>query len=341
MKKSAATAAILAALPALVLSGVQPATAAPMEIKFSSPSPPRAHLNVQIFGPWTKKVTAESGGTLDVKLVAGPVLASHRNIYDRVITNVAQIGWGIQAFFPGKFPRTGVVTLPMNFETSTEASHGLWNLYKKGLLGNEYDAVKPLALFTFPAASFHTNFKVTRVEDLKGAKLAAGNRTLSKIYSALGITPVSMVTSEVYQNINRGLVKGTAVMWTAFQPYKYAEVTTHHLMVPLGGSPGMIIMNKDVYAKLPAKGKEAIDRNSGDVLMKNFSAFWDRINAAGEAMVRNKGGHTITVVSGAEREKLVHALEPIADEWAKSVPNGKAVLEAFRDEVKKVRMMKN
>ena len=71
------------AIVAVVMSTT--AIAAPVEIKFASPTPPKAHLNVQVFGPWAKEVTAASGGTLKVELVAGPTLASHNNVYVSVV----------------------------------------------------------------------------------------------------------------------------------------------------------------------------------------------------------------------------------------------------------------
>ena len=163
MKKLFVGATIASGLTALLLSG--PAAGEPIELKFSSPSPPRAHLNVQFFAPWVKTVTRDSQGTLDVKLVAGRILASHRNIYDRVRTNFAQIGWGIQAFFPGKFPKSEVVGLPLLYDTSREGSLALWHLFEKGLISDEYKAVKLLFVFAFPPNSLHTKFPVKRLDD--------------------------------------------------------------------------------------------------------------------------------------------------------------------------------
>ena len=138
-----------------------------------TPSPPKAHLNVQIFGPWVKQVTADSNGTLDVELIAGRVLASHRNLFDRVKTNVAQIGWSLQGFVPGKFKQSNVVGLPLLFEKSSVASQAMWRLFERGLISDEYSDVKVLAVFSFPPNALHTNDPIRNLEDLKGVKIGS------------------------------------------------------------------------------------------------------------------------------------------------------------------------
>ncbi len=313
------------------------ASAAPIKVKFSSPSPPKAHLNVQVFGPWTKEVTAASGGTLEVKLVAGPVLANHRNIYDRVRQKVAGIGWGLQALVPGQFPGSNIVGLPATYNTSYEGSMALWGLYTKGLIAKEYADVKLLAAFAFPPSGVHANVPIKRLDDLKGMKLAASGRMRSQVVSILGAVPISLSPPQTYQSVSRGLVKGMIMTWTAFQPYRYAEVVNYHIDTSLGGSAGMIFMNKQVYEGLPAKAKQAIDSHSGEVLVRRFSKFWDRIVERARKRVNGLKGHTVTVLSPEAKQRWDKVVAPMSAAWVKRVPNGAEMLETFKAGVAKVR----
>lgn len=321
---------------ALVLL-VSPAAAEPIKLKFASPSPPKAHLNVQIFGPWVKKVTADSNGSLAVELVAGRVLASHRNLYDRVKTNVAQIGWSLQGFVPGKFKKSNVVALPLLFEKSAVGSQAMWRLIERGLISDEYEDVKLLAAFSFPPNALHTNAPVKSLEDLKGMKIGSTGPNRLATIGALGGTPVSMITPKIYQNVSRGLVKGTFIAWTAFQPYRLYEVTKFHTDVALGGGAGMVIMNKKTYDGLKGDARKAIDKNAFAGLTKKYSEFWDRIQAGAKKKFGTMKGHTLIQISDVEKARWEQKTLAVHAKWATATPNGAAILKAFKEEIAKIK----
>ena len=313
------------------------ALSAPMAIKFASPSPPTAHLNVQIFAPWTEEVTAASDGALEIQLVAGHILASHRNVFDRVRKNVAAIGWGLQALVPGQFPASSVAEVPGLFETSVESSLALWRLLEQGTLGNEYGDVKPLAIFSFPASSIHAKEPLRTLDDLTGRKFAVSGKVPGEVIVALGGVPISLAPPEFYQSISRGLVNGVLMPWTGVAPYRMHEVTGHSLDGPLGGYPGMIIMNKAIYAELPAAAKKAIDSHSGETLVRRFATFWDRIQLRARKQLGHGENHSTVSPEGAEKARMIAALAAVERAWVARTPNGAKIIEAFKAEVAQAR----
>lgn len=330
---------VISVAGAAVALAASQAYAAPIEIKFASPTPPKAHLNVQVFTPWSKEVTEASGGTLKVELVAGPILASHRNVFDRVRKNVAGIGWGLQALVPGQFDRSSIVEVPGLFETSVNSSIALWRLHEKGMLGDEYADVKPLAIFSFPSSSVHSKSEIRTLDDLKGRKVAVAGKIRGEVAAALGAVPISLAPPEYYQSTSRGLVDGFLIPWTGIAPYRLHEVSKFSIDGPLGGAAGMIIMNKQAYAKLPAKAKQAIDSHSGETLVVRFSKFWDRIQS-GARKKFGGGKHTTTVPAGDERARMIKALSVVEEAWAKRTPDGPKLLAAFKAEIEKAQSAK-
>ena len=327
---------ILAGGAAIVLTaGVAYAQA--VELKLASPSPPKAHLNVQVFGPWVKEVNAASGGALNMKLIAGPVLASHRNLYDRVRKNVASAGWSLQSFVPGKFRRTSVVDLPLNYSRSQVGSQTLWALYKQGLLGDEYDEVQVLAIFAFPPNSLHANKPLDKLEAFKGLKVGASGATRNKVAKAMGATPVSVFPPGLYQNMSRKLIGGMLIGFTAFQPYRLAEVSSYHFEGPLGGQAGMVIMNKKTFDGLPAKARATIDAKSNLPLVNRYSSFWDRILAGARKKILSDPKHKTHQMTKAQEAKLTSMLKPVIDEWVQKTPNGAKILSSFKAEIAKAR----
>lgn len=330
---------IVGGLAAVVSIGVAHGQA--VELKFASPSPPKAHLNVQVFTPWVKEVTEASDGALDVKLVAGRILATHRNLYDRVKSNVGQIGWSLQSFVPGKFPRSSVVDLPLNYSRSEVGSAALWSLFKQGLLGDEYDEVKVLAIFALPPNALHAKQPLTTIEDFKGLKVGSAGAMRNKIVHAIGATPVSVLPPALYQNISRDLIGGILIGFTAFQPYRLGEVTSYHFEGPLGGQAGMVIMNKQVFDGLPLKSRQIIDSKSQDVLVKRYSAFWDRILDGARKKILAADKHKVHQMTDAQGKQLEKMMKPLIDEWVTNTPNGATILSTFRAEVAKARAGKS
>ena len=307
-------------------------------VNFGVGSPPRAHLVQQIFIPWAKKVSAESNGAIKVEVKAGRTLVSPFNVYERVQADVAQIGWGVQAFMKGRFKRSSVVSLPFEANNAEESSVALWRLYEKGVTKVEYKDVHPLAIIVFPPASLHSKDKpIKSLADVKGMKLAINDRLAVGIAKRLGAAPISIRLPDMYQGLSRGTVDGVWMVWTAFMPFKLFEVTKHHYDVPLGSASAMVFMSKKGYAGLPAAGRRAIDANSGESFSQRFGKFWDRVGKGGRAAVSKMPGHTFAVMPPAEVAKWKASVTPVVEGWKKSIPDGPKVLDAFRAEIKAIR----
>ena len=163
-----------------------PVLAAPITLKFNSPAPPPSFLHNNVFRPWIKNVEKASKGTLKIQLYVGGTLGNFKVNYDRVVDGVADIGFILTAFTDGKFKKLDVAELPFQSKNSTEAAYSLWKLYAKGLANDEFDQVKPLAIWTFPNAALHTKKKITSLEDVKGMRIATSNVSTSNIVKLVG-----------------------------------------------------------------------------------------------------------------------------------------------------------
>lgn len=329
--------AIVITAAALTVAVALPATAQ-KTVYFGIGSPPRAHLVQQVFIPWSKKVSAESGGAIKVEVKAGRTLVSPFNVYERVQADVAQIGWGVQSFMKGRFRRSEVVGLPFEANTAEEASVALWRLYAKGVSAVEYKEVKPLAIIAFPPSSLHAKDKpIKSLADIKGLKIAVGDRLGAQVVKRLGAAPISLRLPEMYQGLNRGTVQGVHMVWTAFMPFKLFEVTKHHYDLPLGAGSAMVFMSAKGHAALPEAGRKAIDANSGEGFSRSFGKFWDRVGRGGRTAVSKMPGHSFAAMPSAEVAEWRASMQPVVEGWKKSAPDGARVLEAFRAELASIR----
>jgi TRAP-type C4-dicarboxylate transport system substrate-binding protein len=311
----------------------------PIELRMASPAPPQSWINTRGLAEWIKEVEAASGGTITIRLMVGPSLATFENAYDRTLKGIADLAFGTSGSVAGQFPRTEVNQLPFETENPREAALALWRTYERGLFADEYSQVKTLAIFSFPNNLIHTRSKpVKTLADVKGMKLITGGKLGSDIIVALGGAPLALTPSEYYQSISNGLADGTMTAWTAVDSFKVYEVAKLHFTAPLsGGAPAYVIMNKRSFDRLPPQARAAIDKYSGEPLVRRMGGVVQALDDAAKEKIRGMPGQTYENISPEEQARWKSRLEVISSDWVKRTPNGATILSGFREEVKRVR----
>jgi TRAP-type C4-dicarboxylate transport system substrate-binding protein len=305
---------------------------------FATTNQPTAHLNVRVQHPWAKRINEAGQGVVRIDVRDGPTLANHVNFYSRVVDDVAQISWGVHGFVAGKFPLSEVGSLPFEVDKSEPASVALWRLWKSGLLDREYNEVVPLYVVAFPQTGIHTARPMKAPDSLAGLKIISGQKITAEVVTRLGGTPISLPITDIYEGIQRGTADGVIQQWTAFQPFKLAEVTTYHVDTTLSGATGMVFISKKRYDALPAAARKVIDDHSGEAQSRRFGAFWDSVQDEGRQMVKARGDkHTIVRLTPEQEKSVRDKIAPVAAEWARSTPGGDKVLGAYRELIAKVK----
>jgi len=310
----------------------------PVTLRFAVPgSGQQSPTWAMLWQPWIQKIEGDAGGELKLQPFFGPTLATNANVYDRVMSGVAEMGTGVHGSVGGKFPGSSVVELPSDI-AGREGAAAFWKIYQDGLIASEYVDVRLLVLFIYPQSFLNTNKPVARLDDVKGFKIATLTRADAEVASRLGGAPITTSPGDVYDILQRRGADGMIIGWLGLVGFKLAEVTNHHVVVGLGSGGGYLIINKDVYAKLPAKARASIDKNSGAATSRDSGAALDRIYANTENVVRGLPGHTIFRLEGAELERYRKQIaDPLVEEWQKRIPNGPAIFAAYRAEVARVR----
>jgi TRAP-type transport system periplasmic protein len=304
---------------------------------FATTNPANAHLTTQVMRPWAERINEQGKGVIRIDIRDGLALANLTNAYDRVANDVVQIAWTLPAYVAGKFPRTQVTSLPFVSGKAEDGSVAMARLYRDGVFAAEYDEVVPLVLVQIAHAGVQTVKPLKSLDDLGGAKLIVTSRTHADVVARLGGTPLSIPLTDMYEAIQRGTVDGAAVGWTAFQPFKLAEVTNYHVDAELGASMGMVFMARKKYDALPAEARRIIDANSGEAESRRFGQFWDRNANEVRAEVKAMSGHTVVAPSAAQVEGWRGKTAPVIDAWVKATPDGEKILGAFRTTLAKVK----
>jgi len=328
---AAATAGILAGAAA-------PARADdPILLKFAYPAAPTGWVIDKGLNPWAKRIEAAADGLVEIRVYPGGAIGNFRNVYDRLLNGVAEFAFGTFGSIEDQFPKSSVAGLPFLADTSGEAGLALWRLYASGVTGDEFARVKPIAMFGFGATGLHMTKPIARLDELKGVKIFANGRSVARLLTLVGAVPITSNSAELYQGLSRGVAEGTAFTWPGIQAFKLGELIKDHLDVPFGKTGGYFFMNKEAFARLPEKAREAVDRHSGEDFTKLMGKGADEEDDAQRGQVLAHPGQVNRTLPAADLERMKQMVAPLTEEWVAATADGAKVLAAYRAEIARIR----
>ena len=316
---------------AMSLPLISCASAQETRLFFTSMSPANSE-NSKFFNQWARQVEADAkgGAVIDVKDGVS-TLGTLQNIVERVETDVAQIGWTVHAFYRGRFPLSEVAGLPFVADESELASVAMWRLWKTGLLDPEYKNIVPLWFGRSGNTYLHFRKQPASIEEIKGAKVRVGGEADVIMANALGLSPQSIRSQDVYLALQRDTIDGTFMTFAGFPPYKLQEVTSYHFLAPLGSTTFVHFMSRKKFDGLPAAVRQAIEANSGEVGSRRWGRFLDDIVAKTQNELSQSRDHTMAKPTPQQMQDWATRVgQPVVEKWLKDNPSGARVLESYK-----------
>jgi TRAP-type C4-dicarboxylate transport system substrate-binding protein len=105
---------------------------------------------------------------------------------------------------------------------------------------------------------------------------------------------------------------------------------------PIGSNHAFLFMNKDSYAKLSGKAKDAFDRDMGEVFTKGLGRAMDEVEDAARSKFTAMPDQVVKQVPEAELAQWKARVQPTIEEWVKNTPDGGRVLVSYRAEIAKI-----
>ncbi len=316
LRKSLTALAVGALALTASLTAADTAQAADITLKLSHFLPDKHGIHQDFLAPWAKELEEKTGGKVAVELYpVNTAFGSVAKQMDQARAGVVDIAHGLAGIPRGRLPRTSIMDLPFLTESADAATRTLWSLYQEGLLGDEYKGVKPLALHCHNGGLFHTTDTPVRApSDVKGLRLRTPSPATSAMIESLGGTPVGMPPTEVYENLQKGVLDGTIFTWDAVGAFRLNEVVKYHTDARAYTTCFYFVMNQRAYDGLPADVRQVIDDISGDALIPKFGPWWDKWDTRGRQDAVDRG-HEIIALSDAERSVWKATLEPVVDSY--------------------------
>jgi TRAP-type C4-dicarboxylate transport system substrate-binding protein len=297
----------------LALSFSVPALAGDViRLTYSNFFPP-THVQSKLAESWCKEVEKRTGGKVQFQYFPGQTLTKAPQSYDGVVTGICDVAMSCFTYTRGRFPVMEVVDLPLGYTSGVQATNVVNKVFAE-LNPKELSDTKVLYLHAHGPGLLHTKDKpVKALNDIKGLKIRA-HGTISEMVKALGAAPVTMPMPEVYQALEKGVVDGAFYPVEANKGWKLGEVDRFcTLSFPAAYTTSFfVVMNSDVWAKLPADAQKTIQEINAEWMIKHGQA-WDAADAKGRKFLLSQKGRQVLELAPGQDAKWRAAIQPVLE----------------------------
>ena len=308
-------------------------------LKFHTFMAPLSNVWLNMHKAWMEKVEKDSHGR--IKFEAYPAMqlgGTPVQLYDQARDGVVDVVWTLPGNTAGRFPRVEVFELPFIMSNAEATSKAYWE-YVQTMAPDEFKETQVIALQVHGPGVIHTVDKpVHTVNDMRGLKVRAPTRQVTKLVGALGAIPVGMQLPQIPDALTKGTINGCVIPWEVVPSVKVHELTRYHAEFdPAGGAlyttTFVMAMNKSKYDSLPPDLRKVIDANSGMAT----SAWLGKVQQHGDIAGRKAAkdhGNTIFTVSASDAQEFRRRSRQIEVEWAEDMSkrgyDGRKLLQTAR-----------
>ncbi|MBU2511537.1 TRAP transporter substrate-binding protein [bacterium] len=279
---------------------------------------PPTHSQSKLGDQWCKDVERVTNGEVTVQYYPAGTLLKPNQMYDGVVQGIADVGFSVLAYTPGRFPVMGTVDLPLGYSSgvvATQVANAVYNKFQP----KEFNDVQVMYLHAHgPGLFFSAKKPIHTLSDLKGMKLRATSYA-AKIVSAAGGTPVGGPMTEAYTNIQKGVVDGGVYPMETNKGWKMGEVVDYGTAAYSIAytTTFYVVMNKSKWNQISKGSQNAILELNKEYIVKHGEA-WDSSDSEGLVSFLNEGNQLIGL-DKKEAAKWKDAVSPIIDEYAEEL----------------------
>ncbi len=264
---------------------------------------------------WAEALSEATDGRVTIESYPGGTLLAAADIYNGVVTGVADIGLSCFAYTPGRFPVLEAFELPgITYLNSRVASMVAWEGIQTLNPPEVQDTHLLMVLATGPGDIFSRS-PIRSLDDLQGMEIRATGISTDTL-TALGGVPVGMPQPDTYDSLQRGVVQGNLSPLEVLQGWNHAEVTSYITMTPfLYNTLFFVTMNLDVWNGLSEDLQQTITEVTERFHEETAAALWDTQNESALIYAVEEHGLEVINLDDAETARWIEKVQPIQDEY--------------------------
>ena len=246
---------------ALALMGGASAQQAVTELRYTTGAPERTPWVTPQLRRFETDVAEESGGKLKIASFINAQLGNEQDTVQQVARGRIDMGGFSNGAVALLAPELALLGLPFFFKNIAEQDCAVDAMTKpvSDLLAKK--GVKFLGWTEVGTADIVGKKPFLVPADVKGLKAAsAANKVSATMWATLGANPTPIGITEIASAFQTGLTDVNSTVVTFYLPSGLAKVAPVLSRVELADAPGIILINKGVYDKLPAVERAPLSR---------------------------------------------------------------------------------
>lgn len=232
----------------------------PIELRYTTGAPPTGNPWVMQINRFAKNVEEESKNELKIQPFLGSQLGSEQDTVQQVARGRIDMGGFSSGSAALVVPEVTLLGMPGYFKDVQEQDCVLDNHLLK-LTTELFDrkGVKFLGWTEVGGVDLFGKKGFLSPKDLNGVKAAAyANKTSTVFYGSLGATAIPLGLPEWIPAFQTGMAEAVLTVITYALPSGLTKVAPVVTRNGLSNSPGLTLMNKGVFEKLPKAQQDAL-----------------------------------------------------------------------------------
>lgn len=286
--------------------------------------------------PWCDELEKISGGRVKVVPYFAEALSKPEDVYDSLLTGIADMAEGITSENPGRFPLSEAGSVPKLGIFCKDPSTINWTLYTEfPALQDEFKDIHMLWSHTGGASVGGIGFvdqPPLTLDGMKGKKMRTSGKWGPKQATALGMVPTSIPMGDVYLALQKKVVDGVyGIVDELLESRAWAEVCTNFIVCPVSYSFFYFAISHKSWEKIPADVQEWINKNSGLVMTKKTDEIMWQRNSQTRKWAQEEKKVKFYFLPSAEMAKMQQGTLPLQDQWVteSKKPAAKDVIARF------------
>ncbi len=288
-----------------------------IEMDVSNYNPSTHPWAENVYEPWKQYVEEKTEGRVKVNLYHGGSLGGSDSVYQDVSGGMYDVGLVVANYFydTGFFPYT-IGNLPFAFSSSKEA-HDV--LYEFASQYAEIDDVIIMGATSTDAYDLFSSRPIRSIDDLKGLKMRVNGKSEPPFVEAIGGTPASLVTEQVYEGLERKTIDTAFYTPVGAVGMKLYEPAPYITKLGFSVTPIIPVMNKEFFESLPDDLKELFEKDLNPKLAELFTTTYNSlVEESYETLAKEvEGRGEIITLSDEEMQKFKEKGTVAWDNWKK------------------------
>ncbi|QDC10627.1 TRAP transporter substrate-binding protein [Oceanicola sp. D3] len=244
--------------------------------------PPSHPYIADLIEPLVADIEEVTEGRVTVNVLPAP-LGPPPATFDLVKNGVADIGYTVQGYSPGRFKTSAIAEMPFLGDDAVVTSVAFQRVHDAMLAeAGEYQGVKVMAVHTHGPGHVFSTKEISSLDDLSGQKLRTGSVVAHDLAQSFGAVPVEGPSSKAYELLSQKVADGIMFPSESINFFRLNDLLSTAFLAEGGiyNTAFMIVMNENKWNQIPEEDRALIEPLLGEALAARAGEMWNKADAA-------------------------------------------------------------